>query len=50
MRDADTEVVLEKIGKAKNLEQAIDLAQEYEESQIVEYGIHFTEKKIKKDD
>lgn len=50
MRDADSGAILEKIGKAKNLDQAIDMAQEYEESEIVEYGISFTKKQIKKND
>jgi hypothetical protein len=44
LRDADTNALLVKIGKAKTLEEAIDLAQEYQEREIVEYGIHFTGK------
>ena len=44
LRDADTNAILVKIGKAKTLEEAIDLAQEYQEREIVEYGIHFTGK------
>lgn len=40
MRDADTGALLQKIGRAKTLEKAIDLAQKYQE--IVEYGICFT--------
>lgn len=48
LRDADSETILEKIGKAKTLEEAIDIAQEYQETEIVEYGIHFTRKKKEK--
>ena len=44
LRDADTNALLVKIGKAKTLEEAIDLAQEYQKREIVEYGIHFTGK------
>lgn len=44
LRDADTNALLEKIGKAKTLEEAIDMAEEYQEKEIVEYGIHFTGK------
>jgi len=44
LRDADTNALLVKIGKAKTLEEATDLAQEYQEREIVEYGIHFTGK------
>lgn len=45
VRDAETGSILEKLGKTKTLEKAIDLAQEYQEKEIVEYGIQFTEKK-----
>jgi len=45
LRDADGGTLIEKIGKAKTLEEAIDIAQEYLETEIVEYGIHFTSKK-----
>ena len=48
LRDADTNAILVKIGKAKTLEEAIDLAQEYQEREIVEYGIHFTGKSEQK--
>lgn len=48
LRDADTNALLEKIGKAKTLEEAIDMAQEYQEIEIVEYGIHFTGKNKQK--
>jgi hypothetical protein len=44
MRDADTGCVLEKIGKAKNLNEAINLAQDCQQKEIVEYGINFTER------
>jgi hypothetical protein len=44
LRDVDTNALLVKIGKAKTLEEAIDLAQEYQKREIVEYGIHFTGK------
>lgn len=29
------------IGTGKSLEEAVDIAQKYEEEEIVEYGIHF---------
>lgn len=44
LRDADTNALLVKIGKAKSLEEAIDMVQAYEEKEIVEYGIHFIKK------
>lgn len=48
VRDAEAGVVLEKIGQAKTLEQAITLAQAYQQKEIVEYGIQFTELKKRK--
>lgn len=42
--DADTGYGA-KIGRGKTLEGAIDLAQEYQEQNIVEYGIRFTGRK-----
>lgn len=47
VRDADTDGVLSKIGKGNTLDQAIDIAQRYQNSEIVEYGIQFTGKKLK---
>ncbi|MEK7127796.1 MAG: hypothetical protein AAB838_03690 [Patescibacteria group bacterium] len=37
-----------KIGQGKNLEEAIDIAEEYQAENIVEYGIHFTRSKLSK--
>jgi hypothetical protein len=42
LRDADTEDLLSVIGKAKNIDTAIDMAIKYQETKIVEYGIYFT--------
>jgi pyridoxal biosynthesis lyase PdxS len=39
--DADTGEVIELVGQCKNLEEAINLAQKFQEENIVEYGIHF---------
>lgn len=44
MRNADTGTVLIKIGKTKTLDEAVDLAENYLEKEIVEYGIRFTKK------
>ncbi len=44
LRDADTGGLLSKIKKAKDFSEAIDIAQEYQENEIVEYGIQFTKK------
>lgn len=46
VRDADTGKLLAEINKAKDLDEAIDIAQKYQENEMVEYGIQFT-KKIK---
>ena len=40
-RDADTNSVIEKVGKGNNLGSAIDLAEKYYQDNIVEYGICF---------
>ncbi len=42
MRNADTGGLLGKIRKSESLEEAIDIAQEIEADQIIEYGIEFT--------
>lgn len=39
IRNADTDEVEQKIGKGKNLKEAIKIAKEY--SPLVEYGINF---------
>ena len=39
--DADTDSGY-KVGQGKNLDEAIDIAEEYQKDNIVEYGIHFT--------
>ena len=44
MRDTDTGKTIMRIGKAKTLEEAIDLAENCLENEIVEYGIRFTKK------
>lgn len=44
LRDADSGDVLSKIAKGKTLDNAIDIAMEYQETEIVEYGIQFTKK------
>ena len=41
MRDAEQGDVLMKIGKGKNIDEAIDLAMKCQHEEIVEYGIHF---------
>ena len=38
-RDVDTESKYEDIGKADTLEEAVDIANEYWEKNIVEYGL-----------
>lgn len=43
IRNADDSHVEQKVGKGKDIEDAIDIAERYQE--IVEYGINFTEKK-----
>ncbi|MEK7164270.1 MAG: hypothetical protein AAB768_03985 [Patescibacteria group bacterium] len=48
LRDADTGELLSKIGKANTLDKAIDIAQRYQNSEIVEYGIKFTENNLNK--
>lgn len=48
MRDADTGTLYGKPKKAENLEGAIDIAEEMEKEEIVEYGITFTGNKQKK--
>jgi hypothetical protein len=42
-RDYDTDVVLELVGKGKNLEEAVDIAKDFIDGQElpVEYGIYF---------
>ena len=44
MRNMDTGTVSMKIGKAKTLDEAVDLAEDYQQREIVEYGIHFSKK------
>lgn len=48
MRDADSDVAMGKVLKAKSLEEAVDIAQSMYEGSIVEYGIIFEGKKGKK--
>ena len=44
LRDADTAKLVDKIGKGKALENAVDIAMKYQEAELVEYGIRFTKK------
>lgn len=44
MHDMDTGSLITKIGKAKTLDEAVDLAENCQQKEIVEYGIHFTKK------
>lgn len=44
IRDAETGAILSKIAKGKTLDNAIDIAMEYQETEIVEYGIQFSKK------
>lgn len=39
-RDADTNHALEKLGKAGTLEEAVKIANDFNEKTTVEYGLH----------
>lgn len=45
LRDADTGKMLKTVGKAESLNDAIDTAQQLQQSEPIEYGIQFTDKK-----